>query len=367
MIRKRIELLDLFRFIAIILVIFYHYFAAFTHPRVEGNFYPYGEKYAQVTIFQYGFLGVEFFFIISGFVILMTLEKSKSISVFFIKRLLRLWPPILVCSILTFILVRVIDSSYQFPTFHRPVASFLPSLTFTEPVLWEGVFGRYVGYIDGVYWSLAVEVKFYVLAAILFFLSKVNFIRNWMVLTLVSLLVQVFFIQNVSGLSTNIFVNYLSKAVNFFLFPQYILFFSIGMLFYKKFMDQPIKKWEIILCGALLFMQLFFVNMVYNDRYEKMFILLFVGLFFLFIYRRNWLELFSFKILTRIGLASYSLYLIHQTIGILLIHYMATTFGVDAYPEVVVPVVILIMIVFSLFFFEYFEKRVSRWGRRFYR
>ena len=59
---KRIDYLDGCRGVAIILVILFHAFGRWP------DLVPYGEYYAQLSIVQYGWVGVELFFIISGFI-----------------------------------------------------------------------------------------------------------------------------------------------------------------------------------------------------------------------------------------------------------------------------------------------------------
>jgi hypothetical protein len=49
--------------------------------------YPYGSAYNEIPLFRYGYLGVEFFFVISGFVISMTLATSKGPRQFLVKRM----------------------------------------------------------------------------------------------------------------------------------------------------------------------------------------------------------------------------------------------------------------------------------------
>lgn len=39
----------------------------------------YGNKFQDLLFFKYGYLGVQLFFLISGFVILMTLEKKVNL------------------------------------------------------------------------------------------------------------------------------------------------------------------------------------------------------------------------------------------------------------------------------------------------
>ena len=93
---KRISYLDGHRGIAILLVLLYHAFSRWT------ELVPYGNDFADFPLFRFGYLGVELFFLISGFVILMTLEKFNSFTEFMYHRWLRLFPAMLICSLFVF-------------------------------------------------------------------------------------------------------------------------------------------------------------------------------------------------------------------------------------------------------------------------
>lgn len=70
----RIESLDALRAIAALLVLIFHY------ELLSQNVPPGGSPKAMDAIWtQYGLMGVELFFVISGFVILMTLERAPTI------------------------------------------------------------------------------------------------------------------------------------------------------------------------------------------------------------------------------------------------------------------------------------------------
>jgi peptidoglycan/LPS O-acetylase OafA/YrhL len=75
----RISILDGFRAVAIISVMLYHYFSRWTPPNNKFSLYPYGNFY---DYFVWGKLGVQFFFIISGFVIYFTLKKTENLASF---------------------------------------------------------------------------------------------------------------------------------------------------------------------------------------------------------------------------------------------------------------------------------------------
>ena len=101
--KSRIAVLDGFRALAILSVMFFHYFSRWTPPLNSISIYPYKNSY---NFFQYGYLGVQFFFIISGFVIFFTLERTNYLVAFWKKRVIRLVPSIVCASIITFIIFR---------------------------------------------------------------------------------------------------------------------------------------------------------------------------------------------------------------------------------------------------------------------
>ena len=109
---------------AIILVILFHAFGRWP------DLVPYGEYYAQLSIVQYGWVGVELFFIISGFVIFMTLDKSENYFSFIYKRWLRLFPAMLIVSIFIFLTAPFF---YERPAGQPTLLSLLPGLIFTNP------------------------------------------------------------------------------------------------------------------------------------------------------------------------------------------------------------------------------------------
>jgi len=118
------------------------------------------------NIFEYGYLGVQLFFLISGFVILMTLERSKSLIPFLRNRWLRLWPCMVVVSLLVF------STSYLIPLRPLGVARsehLIPGLIFVEPYFLNTLFNTNIQSLEGTFWSIYVEIKFYIIAAFLYF------------------------------------------------------------------------------------------------------------------------------------------------------------------------------------------------------
>ena len=132
---NRIEILDSYRFIAILSVMLYHYYSRWTPPINNVSLYPYGSKYDH---FSYGNLGVQFFFIISGFVIAFTLTRTDSFIDFWKKRIIRLLPSMFICSFITLVVFRLMDTKMLFLGSHS-IKNFIFSLSFLSPEIYHRI------------------------------------------------------------------------------------------------------------------------------------------------------------------------------------------------------------------------------------
>lgn len=81
--RVRVEQIDVLRGLAALTVVFSHYF-------------PFWDRYVEDILVivpgAYGFYAVKLFFVISGMVIFMTLDKCNSVADFAVLRFSRLYP-----------------------------------------------------------------------------------------------------------------------------------------------------------------------------------------------------------------------------------------------------------------------------------
>ena len=166
--KRRAHEIDLLRFLAALAVVLFHYaFRGYAADGLSSMPYPLLAPYA-----KYGHLGVDLFFMISGFVILMTAAKGSLVT-FIVSRVVRLYPAFWVCCTVTFLLTMVIGGERYSATFPQ----FLLNLT-----MLSGFF--YVQAIDGVYWSLLVEVQFYGFIALLLLVRKIHeaesFLLAWL-------------------------------------------------------------------------------------------------------------------------------------------------------------------------------------------
>lgn len=293
----RLGELDGLRAVAIIMVISFHYFARFP------EFYPYPASTFPVVV--HGFMGVNLFFLISGFVIAMTLSSSTSVMQFVVRRFTRLWPPILICSLVTFATLHLIDNPF---TLARRTGwdAFLPSLTFTSPSLWTWLLPD-AGYVDGAYWSLFVEVRFYAWIAAIYFLTGARQVSaTFVAFTAVTWTAcQLLLWTGHMGLA---------KIGEMLFFSSYSPLFCAGVLFYEQSAGAG-KRWTngaIALCllAALI---------TSEDVISGVMTTLFFALFVMLLHRRAWMKPFANPMLRWIGLTSYSTYLLHQNIGVAII------------------------------------------------
>jgi peptidoglycan/LPS O-acetylase OafA/YrhL len=150
---NRLYILDLLRFLAAIAVLGYHYI-----PSSERSWGPGGDTLVLgATVkggLQYAYLGVEAFFVISGFVICMS-SWGRSLSQFFVSRVTRLMPAYICAILLTAAVIVLVPAGRSRPA----VSHVLINLTMLQRFL-------HIPSVDSVDWTLFIELKFYMMFAI---------------------------------------------------------------------------------------------------------------------------------------------------------------------------------------------------------
>lgn len=191
--------LDVLRGVAALAVVFFHYSRHGTRYFAD---YPFD--------FWIGKYGVHLFFVISGFVIYYTLERSRTVADFAFSRFSRL-----------------------FPTYWTALALLIAMSLFSgERIWWSGylvnstMLQKFLGFpdVDDVYWTLGVELVFYALMAILFVVGQ---LRRVVIVGLVWLLAAGIwgFLHHYTGPDER------SIPTTYFILP-YAPYFIAGVMFY---------------------------------------------------------------------------------------------------------------------------------------
>jgi len=154
----RLSTLDALRGIAALSVCWFHFTQGIP------GFLPDGLLQSSGT---YGWLGVEVFFVISGFIIPYALLRGgyrlANFGTFILKRVLRLDPPYLAAILLVIALGYASSATpgFQGPPFH---------CSWVQVLLHLGYLNVFFGYpwLNPVFWTLAIELQYYLLVGLLF-------------------------------------------------------------------------------------------------------------------------------------------------------------------------------------------------------
>ncbi|SDQ41324.1 acyltransferase [Pseudoxanthomonas sp. CF125] len=284
---SRVVELDALRGIAALAVVAFHYT---TH---------YGQQYGHTDPLGFGFTpgnyGVNLFFLISGFVIFMTLERTRTAMDFVVSRFSRLFPAYWVAMLLTMAVVYTIGMPDQ----HLPLRDLLLNFSMVQQILGAE-------HLDGSYWTLQVELFFYAQMLLWFALGLLKRIH------LIILLWLGLAIGYGEVVIHHMHFSYLGREL---LILRHIPFFALGILFYRL----HTRPDENLLNYAMIALSLVAIGIAYPIVYLWV-ALGCCGIFLLFVNGMlGWMRGAFFVFL---GSISYSLYLLHQAIGFALIHAM---------------------------------------------
>lgn len=280
----RVVELDALRGLAALAVVAFHYTTQY------GELY--GHRGAAPFSFGFGNYGVHLFFLISGFVIFMTLERTRTALDFVVSRFSRLFPAYWAAILVSAAVIYTIGM----PSQQLPWQDVVLDFTMIQDILG----GRH---LDGSYWTLEVELFFYAQMLFWFVAGQLKRIRwvivGWLVLAIAY------------GLATK-FGRHFSYTVRELLILRHIPFFALGILFYRL-RTYPLER---RIDGALIGLCLVAIAIAYEPVYAIVAIGC-TAIFILFVTDRlTWLRAAPFAFL---GTISYSLYLLHQAIGFSLI------------------------------------------------
>lgn len=312
---NRILELEALRGIAAFCVMCFHYTSFF---RKDFNY-----NFSSSFDFKYGHYGVQLFFMISGFVIYMTLQNIKTTNEFFFKRFLRLYPTYWICLIITLLFISILPSSNFTVLLADKILNFL---------MFQGLFN--IRNVDGSYWSLIPELFFYLM---IIFLWKFKFLKNIYTVSIVWIFLM--FLALLKPSMIDVFLNL-----------KFGMFFLIGIMFFKLKSDLKDKRPHLI-----IFLSLITTYIISNSLELLLFTTGFVILFYFLIH--NKLLFLNTPTLLFLGKISYPFYLLHQTIGYLLINKFIKL-GILDYLSILL--VIILIILLSWLVYYYLEQPIIR-------
>jgi len=318
--KERIENIDILRGVAIIFIVLYHYTAHYTPD------YLFRSDNWTSDVSKHFWVGVDIFFILSGYCIAMTIFQSQNFIEFMMRRFARIYPAYVFCGLITLTFYTFFDLPGRevdwYTGFMNLIfANFIPGVNFT--------------YIDGVYWMLIVELKFYIFfGIIIFFFKDINkSIICWVIFS-VFLNIVILFDDNIARTVTSI-----SPHANWFL---------VGLIFFS------LKEKKLLTFFFIILIVL--SNIIVNERfvgYELSFILI---VFLVWLILKLKLS-FRLSLISKIGLISFSWYLLHNGIGIIIIREF-NKLGVENFSVIIAIITTLLMAIFSFKFIELPLKKI---------
>jgi peptidoglycan/LPS O-acetylase OafA/YrhL len=308
-------ILDNIRGIAIILVVISHFYVNKDYMGVEllGSYFPQIE-----FISNLGLIGVDLFFFLSGYLIYNKIQE-QNFKEFIIKRIFRIYPIYIFTILLIFIFSININN----------LILYLINLSMLQDIF-------HVKNLNPVFWTLLIEIKFYIIIAVIFMLlKKLQLVEYFIYIPFVFIFLNIFLILTIDRGSI--------------LLAYFPMFFIVVYLL----------KLNIKLSIILIISELINIYLTYHSYYVELFIAV---LLFIIIYYKNILNFDFLKVLAKV---SYSYYLIHTIIGYYMLH-LLLQFISNVYVVffIIIPFVSISIFYLSYILYSFIEKPFINYGYR---
>jgi len=331
--------LDVVRFFAAFWVMNFHYFLGY-----DGGLHWY----------RYGNLGVQLFFIVSGFVIVQSLQ-GKTLNEFATGRFIRLFPLFWILCTVTYIITLIVPGA-------DPVhfSEYVISMTMLGDKF-GSVFG-FTRLVDAAYWTLAVELIFYAAIAVfvkLFSYERLRyFFLIWFLITVVAF--------TTHNDQTFFFKLLLVRHASYFIFGGMLALIATGTI---KTTYDKYSAWILMLMAACYATYIhpralppyFTPHLSDVQNITILNIVFFVGIGLLVYSSRYLTNKKVLNVFAILGGLTYPLYLLHQTIGNTLIKYITDTYDFSWTMLAVLFEIFIIMIAYGVYLYD---KRMRAWLRK---
>jgi len=257
---------------------------------VLSHYLPHWDRQLEPTLVivpnEWGPFAVKLFFVISGFVIFMTLDRCKTVADFAVLRFSRLYPTHWATLVLVTALSAILFGRGIWP------GGFVVNATMLQD---------FVGFprLDNVYWSLTVEIVFYLMAGSLFALRLHRRTLLFVVVWLVSSIIWVLIFQQ-----TDIEHRHWLALLFALDFSPY---FGMGIVFF----DATKHGWSAGRAGVVM---LAIATEFLIAGWVGLCVASIVAIMFVLSIRGNLRFLVS-KVTLWLGAISYALYLVHRNLG----------------------------------------------------
>lgn len=326
---QRFSGLDLVRFVAALMVMLYHFTATgignTLHPD-RHNLIATSDLLPWLTpVTKFGFLGVNLFFLISGFIIFASAANRTAID-FAVYRWIRLFPTYWTSIVFTVLVLFFFLGA----SLNLPLKDVIINLTMIQSYF-------DVKDLDPVYWTLLVELHFYFLIFLLLLFNQLKAWRFWVSLWMVVAWVFYFTDQP-------FFYAYMINT-------QYAGYFIGGMVIYSL-VKWKIDSWSLImivlaylLCCVHLPQQIQLYNFGKTDIVHNIVGYFIVALFFaiLYVIALGKLKFRATSTLITMGALTYPLYLTHHQLG----RYMLDALAPNVNPYVNIALAITVSFVIA--------------------
>ncbi|GAB4178069.1 MAG: acyltransferase [Rhodocyclaceae bacterium] len=280
--KARLYGLDGLRGLAALAVVVFHY--SVKYDQVYGEAARAGLPFAFVA----GQYGVELFFMISGYVIFMTLDKTKHAADFLVSRFSRLYPAYWVALAATFAVLY----AGALPDKRVGFGQLAANLSMVQSFMG-------VRHVDGVYWSLQIELVFY-LWMLLFWAT--GLLRH-----VACIVVAWVCASALVHLRPELLGEWQTDAMRW-LILRYVPHFAIGMAVFLW----SARRLSTAASAGLVALSLLAVKPA-SDPYRFLVSVALAPVFWIAV--SGQFRLFESRILVFLGAISYPLYLLHQNIG----------------------------------------------------
>lgn len=308
--KKHILGIDALRFASAVMVMLFHFgfLLGVNANGVIGAVNQRQTSYPELYDFMYfGWVGVQTFFVISGFVIAFSGERASLFS-FFASRVVRLGPGVWICAPITIAILLAVG----LPVGVAEIRGLRNSMAF---IPWEP-------WVDGVYWTLGIEIAFYSLIWLLIGFGRFMAIRY--VAIFIGVISTIYWLPQ-SPLAA--MVSAVPQRGLQLLLVQHGMFFALGVFLWLQFVKAEGRNigWcALFLVGGCLQIagENEHVNVAFGKRYSVLVAcviwlgsvaLLVVSVRFNHLVHRA--PYWFLKMLKSAGLMTFPLYLLHQIGG----------------------------------------------------